>query len=516
LIKRSGVLVPLFSLHSMESTAIGDAEVLRLMVDWCVKTGNSVIQLLPLNEVGENFCPYESTSSFAIDPMYAAVGSRRVTGLSDMPRPPEEDIRRTNYAVKEQKIRILREIHAKRDKSLIHELEGFRGKNSWWIEDFALFKALKRHFGGKAWYLWPDEYRERHAGRIEIFRKENGAYIDFIIWLQYFLHRQLADAHAYAASRGVQLMGDMPAAMKRDSADVWAHREFFNMELVAGAPPDMFCSGGQRWGNPGMPTYNWEKIEDAGYSYIKEKLRYAGEFYDILRIDHIVGLFRIWSIPLEHPVENGGIGGFFDPSDENLWEERGRRILTIMKENTGMLLCGEDLGVIPDACTETMEALAIPGMDVQRWKRDWEGTGEFLSPQKYRRLAVSALSTHDTSNWISWWRHESTSEEREMFQKHLDISRAEISSNEELNEAALKFILKTRSLFSIQLIFDWLNLDGEILKGEGGKSRINKPGTVKSENWSVMLPMPLEELLSHAICKDIRRLVSESGRLAED
>jgi 4-alpha-glucanotransferase len=517
--RRSGVLVPLFSVYSRKSTGIGDLEDLKLVVDWCAKTGNSIMQLLPMNEVGNTFCPYESISSFALEPMYAAIERNN-------PSPPflpnhggGKSAGRVDYRIKEAKIKNLREIYLEENNRNQAEVDKFRGKNAWWIDDFGLFKALKIHHENKPWYEWPDTYQNRDTASIELFRSEHEAEINFRIWTQWLLYKQFKDARAYAAKKGILLMGDLPVLSSRDSADVWAHPEFFKLDFAAGAPPDMFSRKGQRWGRPGMPTYNWERIAGDNYRYLKEKLKYAGEFYDILRIDHAVGLFRIWSIPFREPLENEGANGSFDPPDERGWEEHGRKILSVMLDSTEMLLCGEDLGIIPAACPRTMEALSVPGIDVQRWTKDWNGTQDFLPPGNYRFLSVATLSTHDTTNWNTWWEKESTREEKEKFWKHLKLDGPvrEIA-DPEVTGAALKFILKTKSIFSIQMIFDWLNLvgtgklEGDILAGDQSWFRINTPGTVGAENWSALLPIPLEDLLNHEVCAKIRNLVAESGR----
>lgn len=513
--RRSGVLAPLFALYSRDSKGIGDSEDLKLMVDWCAKTGNSILQLLPMNEVGDNFCPYESISSFALEPMYLAMGRGRYPIVAGhAPAQPPTGITNVDYRIKSEKINILHEAYLRGGEKSRQEIERFKEKNSRWVEDFALFKVLKHRFGGKPWYLWPDEYKDRSEKAINSFYEKHADDIGFEIWLQSLLYKQFSEVKDYAAGNGVLLMGDMPIAMSRDSADVWSRREFFNLGVAAGAPPDMFCSKGQRWGNPGMPTYNWEKIAADCYRHIKEKLQYASNFYDIMRIDHIAGLFRIWSIPLEEPVENAGMNGFFDPPDESLWEKRGREILSIMLESSKMLLCGEDLGIVPEVCTKTMESLYVPGIDVQRWMKNWQGTKDFLPPEQYRFLSASALSTHDTANWKAWWEHESYREEKELFWKYLEIpGKAQEKVSRETMEAALRFILKTPCVFSVQLIFDWLNLPGDILAGEKSKIRINTPGTVNSSNWSAVLPLSLEELLDHGICGDMRTLIENSGRL---
>ncbi len=500
--KRSGVLTPLFSVYSRESFGIGDFKDLKLLVDWCVKTGNSIIQLLPMNEVGNNFSPYESISSFALEPMYAAVGRgrRAVSGGH------------VDYRIKNEKLELLQDMYLNAGKKRQGEVDEFREQNRW-IEDFAAFKVLKRLFEGKPWYLWPDAWRNRSGADIDALYSEHRDELEFEIWLQSLLYRQFRDARSYAAEKGVFLMGDLPVVVNRDSADVWAHPEFFKMSLAAGAPPDVFSAKGQRWGNPGMPTYDWEKIASDGYGYINEKMRCASGFYDILRLDHVVGLFRIWSIPLEEPLNNEGMNGFFDPPDENAWEEHGRKILSAMINSAGIFLCGEDLGVIPPVCRLTMETLGIPGIDVQRWMKDWQGTQEFLPPEKYRNLSISVLSTHDTSNWNAWWEQESSDGERKDFWKHLGIGGPmREKASPAVTESALRFILEARSIFSIQLIFDWLNVSGDILRGRQSGFRINTPGTVSGENWSAVLPLPLEDLLVHGVSDKIRSLIHASSR----
>ena len=127
--------------------------------------------------------------------------------------------------------------------------------------------------------------------------------------------------------------------VSRDSADVWAHPDFFKLEFAAGAPVDMYCAKGQRWG---MPTHNWDRIRSDNFTYVKEKLKVAENFYDILRIDHVVGLFRIWSIPYNEPQETQGLNGFFDPGDENAWGPHGRDLLSILQKSSSLSLCAED------------------------------------------------------------------------------------------------------------------------------------------------------------------------------
>jgi len=409
--KRAGVLIPLFTVYSDKSFGIGDLSDLKLVVDWAKSTSNSIVQLLPMNEVGSLFCPYDALSSFALEPAYIS--------LRDFPalkgkkfNPASQDNLYVDYTVKEEKIRLLWDVYLLQDLSEEIAFEDFQRENSYWLLDFALFKVLKEFHGGAAWYEWEDKFRLRDRDALQEFWQENIEKVTFQMWLQWIVFKQFKACREYAFKNGVFLKGDLPVLVSRDSADVWAHAGFFKLDFAAGAPPDMYCSKGQRWG---MPTYNWENIAKDGYLYIKEKLKYAENFYNVLRIDHVVGLFRIWSIPYNDPQENQGLNGIFDPLNETLWSGHGRNILNILVKNTKMLLCAEDLGVIPKCCTETLLEFGIPGNDVQRWVKDWNVRHDFLMPEEYRQLSVAMLSTHDTTNWKAWWQYEAGTVDEGLF-----------------------------------------------------------------------------------------------------
>ncbi|TAM43246.1 4-alpha-glucanotransferase, partial [bacterium] len=386
--KRAGVLVPLFTVYSKDSFGIGDLGDLKLVIDWARSTSNSIIQLLPMNEVGPLFCPYDAVSSFALEGSYISL--RDFPGLRGKSfRPAGGYNMHVDYAVKEEKLRLLWDVYLAQDLSEALDFEEFQRKNCYWLQDFALFKVLKSHHQGLPWYEWEERFKGRDSQALRDFQQDNIEKIVFQMWLQWVIFRQFKAARNYAAGNNILLKGDLPVLVSRDSADVWAHTEFFKLDFAAGAPPDMYCSKGQRWG---MPVYNWENIAKDNYRYIKEKLGYAQEFYDILRVDHVVGLFRIWSIPYNDPLENQGLNGVFDPRDDHLWKDHGRKILRILTEDSKMLLCGEDLGVIPGCCTDALYEFGIPGNDVQRWVKDWSVKHDFLAPEEYRKLSVAMLS----------------------------------------------------------------------------------------------------------------------------
>jgi 4-alpha-glucanotransferase len=580
--KRAGVLVALFCVYSKGSTGIGDFQDLKMLIDWASCTGNSILQLLPMNEVGSLFCPYDSISSFALEPAYISLSAYK-RGIEELKSIFPVGRAYVDYRIKNEKMRLLWEFYLHQPKRESKEFNNFKEENAYWLFDFACYKVLKDYHKGFAWYEWEDKYKNRDKKALENFQREHEKLINFKMWAQWYAFKQFKEAKEYAEAKKVLLKGDLPILVSRDSADVWVRREFFKLEFAAGAPPDMYCAKGQRWG---MPTYDWDKIAADDFKYLKEKLKFAENFYHILRIDHVVGLFRIWSIPYQEPLENQGLNGSFDPSDEKEWPLQGRKILSVMLKNTNILLCAEDLGTIPAICPQTLKEFGIPGNDVQRWVKDWKIKHDFLKPQEFRRLSVAMLSTHDTTNWPAWWEDEAgtvdeglfirkcsdhrkigfgnvkdglfdfsrschgrlrwqdnidsveklvkglipqgtvpkehlsdfidiylnTYQEKQKLWKHLDLKgpmREE--SDSEIVRAALKISLDSNAIFCINTIIDWLYLT-DIFKGDPYQYRINTPGTISNKNWSLTIPISLEELLKHPVNKEIRKMIEASGR----
>jgi 4-alpha-glucanotransferase len=372
------------------------------------------------------------------------------------------------------------------------------------------------------------------------------------------------------------LMGDLPFLVSRDSADVWSHQHYFKLGLSSGAPPDAFFAKGQRWG---MPPYDWPQVERNGFDYLIEKIRYAENFYDMFRIDHVVGTFRLWTIPGSEPAETHGLNGQFDPPQESEWEAHGRKLLSVMIQNTSMLPCAEDLGVVPECSYRTLWDFAVPGMDVQRWTKNWNTDASFKSPQHYRLNAMAILANHDMTSFYGWWAFEAGTVDEELFQrrcaeKGLDFAclkpqlfdftrshhgrlrwkadltdtgklqhllgrhedevrdilemyrgsydeknkfwryvglegQAEESPSSGLLRAALEKASQTASVFNIQLLQDLLDL-GPLFAHDLWEFRINFPGTSGAHNWSLVIPVSLEELLESRINDEIKK-ISEAG-----
>ena len=484
------MVVPLFSIYSKESAGIGEIPDIKLLIDWAEGTGNSIIQLLPLQDSGFNFSPYSSQSYFALDPVYLSLAKIKKidvgpieVGLKKLRRKFFKSGEYVDYKIKTEKLGLLRRLFSKNLDAIkeIREFEKFKEKNRFWLEDYSLFRCLKQSQKERAWWKWKEPFRGRGEKELEKFRKRHFLQIEFQKWLQWQLFEQLRDVRRYAKRRGVLLAGDLPWLIAKDSVDVWRYPEYFELDFSAGAPPDQFSRRGQRWG---MPPLNWQKIFEDNFVYFKRRLEYNETFYDLFRIDHAVGLFRIWKIPERFPKRLKGLRGFFDPLENSLSEKQGRKILLAMAKSAKMLAYAEDLGAVPPSCPRVLQELGIPGMRVQRWAND------------YPFLSIATLSTPDTSNWPAYFKR----------------TRLKYPSKEQI-ENNLKTINETNSVFSIILLLEWLFL-GNVLKSRPEKYRFNFPGTNLKRNWSLKMPLSLEELLDLSLNAKIREILEKTGRVA--
>ncbi|MGB9643043.1 MAG: 4-alpha-glucanotransferase, partial [Candidatus Ratteibacteria bacterium] len=309
--RRAGILVPLFSIHSSSSVGTGDFHSLKCMMDLCEKAGCTILQILPLNYTGADNCPYNAISSFAIDPVYISLedffyGNFRfshyvIEELHSHFLPGKNN--RCNYLARDIKLNLLNDVFMRffdevcSDKNFYN----FSERNRYWLDDFAIYRVLKKINDDAAWYNWEKYFAEGNEEKIVQIEYSYRKEVLLEKWIQYICFNQLVDARQYAGKKGVLLMGDMPVLASKDSADVWSKRMLFNLEFVAGAPPDMYCVFGQRWG---MFIQNWDNVRKTNFEYMAQKMKYLDNFFDMIRIDHVVGFFRIWAIVEFEPEEN--------------------------------------------------------------------------------------------------------------------------------------------------------------------------------------------------------------------
>lgn len=364
-----------------------------------------------MNETGYDHSPYNSISTFALEPMYLRISDLRNVDakkydseIKKLKRKFPKNNIKVDYNIKNEKINLLWKIF-QNEHNDGKEFENYKRRNFFWLKHYALYKVLKEVNRLKGFEEWQPKHKRADTKELNIIEKEYKDRIQFYMWLQWQLYEQFLDVKNYARSKKIFIMGDIPFLVSRDSADVWCFqkKKYFKMDKLSGAPPDMYFAKGQRWG---MPVYNWEVIEKDKFKYLRERLKYAANFYDLYRIDHFVGLFRVWTIDKETPEEMGGLKGKFYPEDESKWQEQAEKILNAMLSGNDMLPVAEDLGTVPDISYKVLEDYGIPGTNVMRWMRDYSGNYDFINPFKYRRNSAAMISTHDSSMFCDWYENE--------------------------------------------------------------------------------------------------------------
>ena len=522
--RRAGVAVPLFSLHSKNSVGIGDFLDLKSAVDWCKLTGNSILQLLPLNCMGNNNAPYSAQSSFALDASYISLND--VIGV-DITKFQKDILRlrtqfsivagsdgasRVDFGVKKEKLDLLYNMFRNRivNDETERSFRKFKEKTAkYWLDDYVMYRVLKEVNHEKSWTDWDVQYKNRDTDALETFSTAFSEKLEFHRWVQWQLFEQLKAAKDYATSKGVNLMGDMPFLTSKDSADVWSKKHYFNLDRGAGAPADMYSKDGQRWG---MPTHNWQAIKaDNDYEFIRQKRQYAQNFYHIDRNDHVFGMFRIWTIMNNEPPETKGLNGVFVPpgsfrDNETLWEAQGRELLTLMIESSDMLHSAEDLGSPPKCCTLVLRELGIPGIDVDRWTP---------ANENFREVATSTTSTHDSSFIPACLSRSEEPKYSKRLAHDLQIDDSLIrEASPETVRMALARAANQSSIFFIPPIFDVLatNRDGNEL---ARNHVLNQPGIVDDKFWKLRVHLSLEQMQALEDNERIRLINQNSGRFVD-
>lgn len=499
----AGVTIPLFSLRSRGSWGIGGITDLPAFAAFIADAGVSLVQLLPLAEgSGASASPYAASSAFGIDPIYIDVESlvdfppARVSAiLSDEDRRALAAVRaapRVDYhRVGELKRKVLRaafaDFYAREAKE-----QGPRGRafidfmaaQAAWLDNFAVFRALKEAHGGAPWWEWPAPLRDRHVDALAEVQRRMEREILFLKFLQWIADEQWAWARASLRRRGVEVMGDLPFMVDRDSADVWAHRELFRLDMSVGVPADQFDEDGQDWG---LPPYHWEVMAEGDFAWLRRRCAYAGRLYDRFRVDHLVGFYRTYMRPFERRRNAAGklVPGVFSPEGELAQLRHGEHVLTAMIEgaaSAGARLIAEDLGSIPDYVRPSLARLGVPGYKVLIWERD-DG-GAFHRPADYPALSVATFGTHDTEAVAAWWEGLAAGDRRAAAALLGLRGRPTRAFTPAIHQALLRVILASGADLVLLLIQDLL----------GTRERINKPGTLTDDNWTYRLPAPWEAL----------------------
>lgn len=587
--KAAGTAIPVFSLRSGSDFGIGEFNDLKLLADWAALTGQKIIQLLPVNDTTmtgtwEDSYPYNANSSFALHPQFMHLPDAGVEEdeeyrqlQAELNSLPEVDYERVN---REKRKFLQRAFEATWDKvSRRKAYKDFIGRNARWLMPYAVFCTLRDLYGTADFSKWKTEedgadfsvYDEDMA---RDFAARHRKEVNYHCFVQYHLHTQLSEARDYARSKGIVFKGDLPIGVSRTSADAWVNRRLFNMDSQAGAPPDAFSADGQNWG---LPTYNWDEMSKDGYGWWKDRLGKMAEYFDVFRIDHLLGFFRIWEIPLGeksglmghfYPAlpysaeelhslgfspEAGGSGSdvifiedphrkgwwhpriaaqftsayaaldnhgketfdrlyndFFYHRHNDFWKQSGMRRLASLLSATGMLACGEDLGMIPDCVPEVMAGYRILSLEIQRMSKNPHM--EFADTASYPYCSVCTTSTHDMNPLRAWWEEDRKVTDDYWHSVMHREGEAPHSCEPWICREIIASHLASASMLAILPLQDWLSMDGELRLPDPSKERINVPA-IPRYYWRYRMHLTLESLLSaDRFNLEMKEMIEASGR----
>ena len=656
--KGAGVAIPIFSLRSNDSAGVGEFADMKLLVDWANKVGLKLIQILPINDTTATHnwmdsYPYAAISAFALHPMYIRLDAMLEKDQKSILKPYQSKIASLNSQtdvdydeVMKLKWEVLRLIYDQNGKEDLAS-EGFKfffEQNKNWLVSYSVFSYLRDLHGTVDFNKWPTNAKYYEASINKLIDPKSTTYqsIAFFFFVQYHLHLQLLDATNYAHKNGVIVKGDIPIGVYRFGADAWQSPGLFHMDMQAGAPPDDFAVSGQNWG---FPTYNWEVMASDGFAWWKSRFDQMKFYFDAFRIDHILGFFRIWSIPM-HAVE--GIMGHFVPAipvsinelnakgircdhyrlthpyinetilfqvfgydndrvkkdylkfigeghyelmpdfktqrqveayfnhlpqdgwhekiknglyslisnvillngekphtfhfrfnieatssfqhlDHNTqhllkdlyvdyffkrqdaaWEKEAMQKLPMLKLSTNMLICGEDLGLVPSCVPNVMYQLGMLSLEVQRMPKASHKT--FFHPNDAPYLSVVTPSSHDTSTIRGWWEEDHA--KTQQFYNH-EIGQwgdAPLHCEAWINKAILLQHLYSPAMWAIFQLQDYLGVDESIRRSDPNEERINVPANPK-HYWRYRMHLNLEDLIkSNAFNTEWSMAIKASGR----
>ncbi|MFD2720996.1 4-alpha-glucanotransferase [Hymenobacter monticola] len=660
----AGVALPVFAMRSGQGLGVGEFSDLKLLTDWAVQTGLQLVQILPINDTVATHTwvdsyPYAAISVFALHPQF--IHLEGIAALKDKKAAKELAQLKQEFNAKDfvdyepvmnAKWKFLKLLYKQEKQNFLADAgyRAFFASQAEWLVPYAAFSALRDRFGTADFQQWPEEFRSPQ--NLEALTAETAPDYDeygLFFFVQYHLDKQLLAAVDYARSRGVVLKGDLPIGIYRHSVDAWTQPELYHMDRQAGAPPDDFSTTGQNWR---FPTYNWERMAEDGYQWWKQRMGHLARYFDTLRIDHILGFFRIWEMPIEsvegllghfspalplhrHEIERrlgwfdysrlcepyirwhmlqdifqgeaqqvfdeymydasyGRIhlkeevdtqrkieayiaakvvaepehaeyfawvqkglfalvnevlfvpagDDFYHPritlnksysfreldSDEDrrrlyddiyidfffrrheeFWRQQGLVKLPPVRYATDMLICGEDLGMVPASVPGVMKELGILGLNIQRMPSD--PATEFGHPDAAPYLSVVTTSSHDMSTVRGWWEEDRVRTQR-FFETMLGHWRevAPFYCEPWVAREILVQHLHSPAMWAIFPLQDLLAIDSHLRRANPHDEQINVPSN-PTHFWKYRLHLPLEELVNAVgFNEPLRELVKASGR----
>jgi len=462
--RQSGILLHLTSLPSPGGIGTLGREAYAF-ADFLASSGMGIWQVLPVSPTGYAESPYQCFSTYAGNPLLIDLRTLKRQGILKttkdltLPGDPEKvDFPR----VIAHKREMLALAFSQSGRKLAGKVAAFRRENAGWLEDYALFMAVKRHFGGISWLDWPDEgIRMRRAAALRRYRKELEAEVDAEVFTQYLFFNQWFGLKRYANERGISIFGDMPIYVAEDSADTWANPKVFQLDRkrrptrVAGVPPDYFSADGQRWGNP---LYDWSYLKKTGYAWWLSRLGAMSRVFDITRVDHFIGFANYYSVPAHEATARHGV---WKPGPGKALFEAVRRELPDMR------IVAEDLGAVNLKVRRLMRWTGFPGMKVMTFAFSGDPYNEHL-PKYHEKNSVVYTGTHDNNTLLGWWAHASHQE------RNNAILALGIRHDEDFTAAFIRSTLRSAADTAIIPMQDILRLPQS--------ARMNLPGSLGG-NW---------------------------------
>lgn len=656
--KGSGVAIPIFSLRSENSFGVGDFGDLKRLIDWVAHTHQKVIQILPINDTTMTHTwtdsyPYNSISIYALHPMYAdlkQMGTLKDKETAARFKQKQKEINKLSgidyETVNQVKWEFFHLIFRQEGETILcsKDFKTFFEANKEWLQPYAAFSYLRDAFKTPNFREWPRHsiYDAQDIEKMCQPETPDYPHIALYYFIQYHLYLQLLEATQYARKQGIVIKGDIPIGISRNSVEAWTEPYYFNLNGQAGAPPDDFSANGQNWG---FPTYNWDVMEKDGYRWWMKRFLKMAEYFDAYRIDHILGFFRIWEIPM-HAVH--GLLGQFVPSipmsqqeiesfgfplrDEYLlpyinepilvqlfgphtsyvkqtflqstetpgifqmksgfetqrkvecffanrtdadsiwirdglytlisnvlfirdnkdkdkyhprigvqrdfvfhslneaeknafnklydqyyyhrhnefWHQQAMNKLPQLTQATRMLVCGEDLGMIPDCVASVMNELRILSLEIQRMPK--HPMYEFGHLDEYPYRSVCTISTHDMSTLRGWWEEDLQQTQRYYNTMLGHYGTAPAMATPELCEEVVRNHLNSNSILCILSLQDWMSIDGKWRNPNVQEERINVPSNPRNY-WCYRMHITLEQLMkAKELNEKISELIKYTGR----
>ena len=477
--RSSGILMPLSSLPSPYGIGTMGKAAFQF-VDFLASAGQKYWQLLPLGPTSYGDSPYQSFSSFAGNPYFVdldlLIKDKLLKASEVKSRDWGDREDRVDYGkIYESRFAVLRLAYERGAERYEEEIAAFRQENGWWLENYALFMAIKASQGMKAWSEWPEELRLREDAALEKARKELRQDVEFYIFVQFLFYRQWEALRDYAHDKGIRFIGDIPIYVALDSADVWSEPHFFQLDEknvpkeVAGVPPDAFTEDGQLWGNP---LYDYDAMKKDGYGWWIRRIDGAKKLYDVIRIDHFRGFESYWAVPYGDDTAKNGA-----------WKPGpGMGLVGVLTSwFRDLSFIAEDLGYSTPEVRKLLADSGLPGMKILEFAFDAHGDSAYL-PHNCEENSSCYIGTHDNETvqgWLKWADKPSL----RFAERYMHIT-----PDEGWNWGMIRSGMATRSRLFVVQMQDLLEL--------GADARMNSPGTA-SGNWQWrMLPGAADKALA--------------------